>query len=135
MMSDALRGTYSAYIAALNERRLEDLGQFVHDHLTYNGEPWTLAQYQERLADDLARIPDLHYDVQTLIAGPDEVASRIWFDCHPQGEFLGIPVNGRRVTFAEHVFYRFRSDPQGPRIAEVRSLIDTESIREQLISG
>ncbi len=127
-MPDGLRGIYLNYIAALNEQRLADLGRFVHADLTYNDQPWSLAQYQERLADDRRRIPDLHYDVQNLLTGPDEVACRLWFDCSPQGEFLGIEVGGRRVAFAEHVFYRFRGD----RIAEVRSLIDTASIRSQL---
>ncbi|GAB3270879.1 ester cyclase [Kineosporia babensis] len=127
-MSEALERIYRAYVAALNERRLDDLGQFVHDQLTYNDQAWTLAQYHERLADDLRRIPDLHYDIHNLLTGPDQVAARLWFDCSPQGEFLGIAVNGRRVAFAEHVFYRFR----GGRIAEVHSLIDTQGIRNQL---
>jgi predicted ester cyclase len=42
--------------------------------------------------------------------------------------FLGSAVNGRRVTFAENVFYRFR----GGKIEEVWSVIDKAAIEAQL---
>ncbi|SNY55470.1 ester cyclase [Paractinoplanes atraurantiacus] len=127
-MSRALEEIYLDYIAALNGRRFEELDRFVHDRLTYNGDDWTRADYAARLADDLRRIPDLQYEVQLLVAGPGHVACRLWFDCTPQQVFLGIDAGGRKVAFAEHVFYRFREG----RIAEVWSLIDTDGIRRQL---
>jgi hypothetical protein len=40
-----LESRYRAYLAALNERRLDDLVEHVHDELTYNGEPMTRRQY------------------------------------------------------------------------------------------
>jgi predicted ester cyclase len=127
-VSRELEEIYRNYIGALNDRRLDDLDQFVHDRLVYNGEEWTRERYAALLADDVRDIPDLHYDIQLLVVGPDQVACRIWFDCTPRQEFLGIEVNGRRVSFAEHVFYRFRAN----RIEEVWSVIDTEGIRRQL---
>jgi predicted ester cyclase len=48
--------------------------------------------------------------------------------CTPAREFAGIPTSGRRVQFAEHVFYRFRDR----RIEQVWSLIGTNAIRGQL---
>jgi predicted ester cyclase len=63
------------------------------------------------------------------VAGPDHVAARLWFDCTPQRGFLGIDVSPRRVSFAEHVFYRFRAS----RIEQVWSLIDTDAVRQQLL--
>jgi predicted ester cyclase len=123
-----LEQVYRDYIAVLNDRRLDDLDRFVHDRLTYNGEQWTRERYRTLLDDGVRTIPDLHYDIQLLVAGADHVACRIWFDCTPRQEFLGIDVGGRRVSFAEHVFYRFRAD----RIEEVWSLIDTDGIRRQL---
>jgi predicted ester cyclase len=123
-----LEQVYRSYIAALNDRRLEDLEQFVHDRLTYNDEEWTREKYRELLAADVRNIPDLHYDVRILVAGPGHVACRIWFDCTPQQRFLGIDAGGRRVSFAEHVFYRFRAN----RIAAVWSLIDVDGVRRQV---
>ena len=63
-MSEQLENIYRDYIAALNDRRLDDLDRFVHDRLTYNGEEWTRDQYQAPLADDLQKIPDLHYEIR-----------------------------------------------------------------------
>jgi predicted ester cyclase len=127
-MGNGLETVYRDYIDALNDRRLDDLDRFVHDRLVYNGEEWTREKYRTLLADDVRKVPDLQYDVQLLVVGADHVACRIRFDCTPQHEFLGIDAGGRRVSFAEHVFYRFREN----RIDEVWSLIDVDSIRRQL---
>jgi predicted ester cyclase len=123
-----LEKTYRSYIAVLNDRRLDDLDDFVHDQVIYNGERWSRDKYRSLLADDTRTIPDLHYEIQLLIADSTHVSCRLWFDCTPQGEFLGIDVAGRRVSFTEHVFYRFRAG----RIEEVWSVIDTDGIRRQL---
>ena len=124
-----LEQIYRSYIAALNDRRLDDLDRFVHDRLTYNGERWTREQYRTLLAGDIRDIPDLRYDIELLVVGSDDVASRLWFDCTPQRTFLGIDTGGRRVSFAEHVFYRFRAN----QIERVWSLIDTEAVRRRLL--
>ena len=42
------------------------------------------------------------------------------FDCSPKGKFLGLDVNGKRVRFAENVFYEFRAE----KIVQVWSVID-----------
>jgi predicted ester cyclase len=123
-----LEATYRAYLAALNERRLDDLEHYVADELTYNGAPMTRAQYQALIAADVAAIPDLTYDAHLVVASEDEVACRIVFDCTPQREFLGFTPDGARLTFAEHVFYRF----EGGRIVAVWSLIDRAAIADQL---
>ena len=123
-----LEPVYRAYLAALNERRLDDLVRYVHDDLTYNGSPLTSAQYRDLIAADLAAIPDLFYDAQLVVVEGDQVACRLFFDCTPVAEFLGFTPDGRRLTFAEHVFYRFREG----RIAAVSSLIDRFAIQSQL---
>lgn len=126
-MRQELERIYRNYIDALNDRRLEDLEEFVHDRLVYNGEEMTREQYAAMLADDVRVIPDLHYDIDLLVADDHQVAARLWFDCSPQGSFLGIRVDGRRISFAEHVFYRLHRG----RIDQVWSLLDKEAIRDQ----
>ena len=42
--------------------------------------------------------------------------------------FFGLPINGKRVTFAENVFYQFRSG----KIGEVWSVIEKAAIEAQL---
>ncbi len=127
-MGDQLEHIYRDYIAALNARRFGDLDHFVGDRLTYNGEDWTRDAYRSLLESDAQRIPDLQYRIQLLVVASDQVACRLWFDCSPQQECLGMDARGRHVSFAEHVFYRFRAN----RIAHVWSLIDAEGIRRQL---
>jgi predicted ester cyclase len=73
-------------------------------------------------------IPDLRFAVELLVCNPPYVASRLAFDCSPAGQFLGLAVNGRRVRFAENVFYRYLMG----RISEVWSVIDKAAIEAQL---
>jgi predicted ester cyclase len=122
---------YRAYLAALNERRLDDLGDLVQDELTYNGEPRTRQQYRDMIAADIAAIPDLFFDAEIIVADDDRVACRIAFRCTPVGEFLGFTPNGAQLSFTEHVFYEFREG----RIAAVVSMIDRWSIAAQLGEG
>jgi predicted ester cyclase len=123
-----LESVYRRYLDALNTRAFDELGEFVHDQLTYNDETWALDQYRDLLVDDVARIPDLHYAIERLVVDGDQVACRIRFDCHPTGVFHGLDAGGRRVTFVEHVFYRFVDG----RIAQVWSLLDLDAVRRQL---
>jgi predicted ester cyclase len=122
-----LREQYLDYIAVLNDRRFEDLVDFVAESLTYNGGPLTRSQYQDLLRRDVEAIPDLRYDVDLLVVEGDHVACILRFDCTPVHPFLGFQPPGRPIQFAEHVFYRFRDG----LITEVRSLIDREAIRQQ----
>jgi predicted ester cyclase len=80
------------------------------------------------LVRDFEEIRDLKFNIELLICEPPHVASRLRFDCRPRGLFLGLRVNGRRVNFAENVFYRFRDE----RIAEVWSVVDKAAIEAQL---
>jgi predicted ester cyclase len=80
------------------------------------------------LERDYEEIPDLRFNIEILVAEPPYVASRLAFDCAPKGSFLGLAVNGRRVRFAENVFYRFRAG----KIDEVWSVIDKAAIEAQL---
>ena len=127
-VAESLEHIYRGYLDALNERRFGDLGQFVHDEVVRNGQTLTAQQYAQFIADDVAAIPDLTYVIDQLVSSDDTVAARHWFDCTPAREFLGVAPSGRRVQFAEHVFYRFRDR----RIEQVWSLIDTDALRDQL---
>jgi predicted ester cyclase len=128
MTNADLESRYRAYLDALNERRLDDLVDYVEDELSYNGETMTRRQYQDLIAADITAIPDLFFDAQIIVASGDQVACRLIFDCTPQREFLGFSPNGERLCFAEHVFYHFRDG----RIAAVSSLIDFSAIEAQL---
>jgi predicted ester cyclase len=128
MTGTALAAIYRDYIACLNRQDWPHLGEFVQDDARHNGRPFGLAGYRAMLERDFVEIPDLRFSIELLVCEPPHVAARLRFDCRPKGLFLGLPVNGRRVVFAENVFYRFRSG----KIDEVWSVIDKAAIEAQL---
>ena len=128
MIRTDIADVYRNYIDCLNQQDWPKLGQFVHDDAVHNGRQVGLIGYRELLEKDFDDIPDLHFSVQMLISQPPYVASRLAFDCTPKGIFLGLPVNGTRVSFAENVFYEFR----GEKICQVWSVIDKVDIETQI---
>lgn len=51
-MPDAeLKARYLAYLDALNDRRFQDLDNYVRDELIYNGQALTREQYAEMIAE------------------------------------------------------------------------------------
>lgn len=123
-----LRTLYRRYIDCLNRRDWDSLGDFVARDAIHNGRPLGLAGYRAMLEQDVRDIPDLRFEIELLAAEPPVVASRLRFDCTPQRVFLGLPVNGRRVTFSENVFYAWRDG----KIAQVWSIVDKAAIEAQL---
>ena len=128
MIKTNLADVYRGYIACLNKQDWPKLAEFVHDEVSYNGQRIGLLGYREMLERDFHEIADLYLDIQLLICDPPYVASRLGFNCTPEGKFLGLPVNGKRVSFTENVFYKFR----GEKIEQVWSVIDKAAIEAQL---
>lgn len=128
MTKDALSDVYRNYIACLNKQDWVKLEQFVHDEASHNGRRIGLSGYRAMLEKDFHEIPDLYFDIRLLISDPPHIASRLAFDCTPKGNFLGLPVNGKRVSFTENVFYEFRDK----KIWQVWSVIDKATIEAQL---
>jgi predicted ester cyclase len=123
-----LARVYEDYIACLNARDWARLDQFVDAAACHNGTLLGVAGYRAMLEADVEAIPDLHFAIELLMCDPPLVASRLRFDCTPRGQFLGLPVNGRSVSFCENVFYSFR----GEKISQVFSIIDKAAIEAQL---
>jgi predicted ester cyclase len=128
MAKTDLSDIYRDYIACLNEQDWPRLEQFVHHEVYYNGQQIGLTGYRKMLERDFYEIPDLHFDIQLVISDPPYIASRLAFDCSPKGKFLGLDVNGKRVSFTENVFYEFRRE----KIVQVWSVIDKAAIEAQL---
>lgn len=128
MIRTELADVYRDYIVCLNGQDWPALGRFVHDEVIHNGRRTGLSGYRQMLVRDFDAIPDLHFYIRTLISDPPHIASRLGFECTPRGAFLGLPVNGRKVSFTENVFYEFRAN----KIREVWSIIDKAAIEAQL---
>lgn len=118
---------YRQYIACLNARAWSELGEFVAADVVHNERPLGVHGYRAMLEENVRDIPDLYFNAAIVVANASHVASRLRFDCTPVQEFLGVPVNGRRVMFHEHAFYTLRAG----KIAEVFSVIDKAAVEAQ----
>lgn len=123
-----LAARYRAYIDCLNRQDWANLGDFVGDDVRHNGNRLGLDGYRAMLERDFEDIPDLRFTIGLLVADDRHVGSRLDFTCSPKGMFLGLPVDGRTVSFSENVFYRFDDG----RIADVWSILDKVAIERQL---
>ncbi len=127
-MSTDLSALYRAYIDCLNRRAWDELGRFVHGDVVHNGRALGLSGYRAMLEGDVRLIPDLHFAVDMLVCDASTVAARLQFACTPAGDFLGLAVDGRRVSFSENVFYRFEDGT----IRTVWSIVDRAAIEAQI---
>ncbi|MBR8232880.1 ester cyclase [Burkholderia sp. AU42008] len=119
---------YRAYIDCLNRQDWTALGEYVSDDVIHNDRPLGLAGYRAMLEQDFRDIPDLRFDIRLLVCEPPRVACRLRFACSPKETFMGLAVDGRKVTFAENVFYEFHEG----KIRQVWSVIDKAAIEKQL---
>ncbi|KVT87787.1 ester cyclase [Burkholderia territorii] len=119
---------YRAYIDCLNRQDWPALGQYVADNVIHNDRPLGLTGYRAMLEQDFRDIPDLHFEIRLLVCESPRIACRLRFACAPRGRFLGLAVDGKRITFAENVFYEFHDG----KIRQVWSVIDKAAIEAQL---
>ena len=130
-MNENLSKIYEAYIACLNARELERLGEYISEEVIYNGSIIGLSGYKEMIAGNYNDIPDLHFVVDILLSDSSTLASRLSFNCRPINSFLGLKVEGQKILFHEHVFYQFAEG----KITQVWSIIDKTEIEKQIISN
>ncbi|MGI4983616.1 MAG: ester cyclase [Janthinobacterium lividum] len=123
-----LEEIYRSYLDCLNRRRLDELEHYVCADVVHNGRDIRLAGYMTMIEEDYRGIPDLHYAADLVVGDAFHIAARLRFDCHPDGRFRDVDVNGQRVVFHENVFYRFADG----RIQQVWSVIDKDEIARQL---
>ena len=128
MIPSELSSAYCDYLACLNAQDWPNLGRFVHEEVSHNGTRIGLAGYRKMLEKDFAEIPDLFFATELFVAEPPYLASRLLFNCTPTAQFLNLSVDGRRVSFAENVFYVFLDE----KIVRVWSVIDKAAIEAQL---
>lgn len=123
-----LGDAYRRYIDCLNRQDWSELARHVGSDVEHNGRRLGVDGYRRMLERDYREIPDLSFDIALLVCEPPHIAARLRFQCTPVGTFLGLPVNGRTVSFTENVFYRYRKD----RIEAVWSVIDKAAIEDQI---
>lgn len=119
---------YGEYIDCLNRQDWDELGRYVADDVKHNGRPLGLSGYRSMLIKDFEDIPDLRFVIDRLVCDPPLIAARLMFNCSPKGQFLGLDIGGRSISFAENVFYEVKDG----KIVDVLSVIDKTSIENQI---
>ncbi|WP_307796056.1 ester cyclase [Amycolatopsis sp. 195334CR] len=76
----------------------------------------------------LRAFPDIHVEVEDLIAEGDKVVSRNTVTGTHLGEYRGTPATGRKVTYSEMFVVRF----DGDRVAELWGVVDVFGQLRQL---
>ena len=108
----AAESFYRNYLQRCNERRFDELHEFVADAVEVNGEPYGLARYVAGLRDVVDTFPDFHWEVREILVDGDRLAVRL--------EDHGTTLAGRRVWTREFAMY----DVSGGRINSVWGDLD-----------
>jgi predicted ester cyclase len=115
MSDNGLAAFYRRYNVCCNERRFEDLAQFVADEVAIDGTERGLDAYAEELRAVVRAFPDFHWELRRLLVDPPWIGAYLTDTGTHRGPFLGVPPTGRTVDVPEFAFYRIDAD----RIAEV----------------
>ena len=128
MQNNDLLAICHRYLDCLNRQDWDYLGKYVADNVSYNGQFIGFAGYLNARQNEFRAIPDLHFNVQLVMANESMVACRLNFNITPSHDFLGLSVHGKLISFSENVFYEFDNG----KISKVWSVVDKAAIEVQL---
>lgn len=131
-MTIDIRSRYDAFVAICNARDFSQLPDFVSPDFTVNSHAVGLENFTKFLTNLVVQIPDLKYDPLMVVSdnAARTLAVRFVFECTPSGEYMGLPINGRKVSWEEHIFYKF--DEEGERIKDCFLVYDKGAVERQL---
>lgn len=116
------------YAEAINERDPSACERLLTGDFTHDGEQRGQAGQKQAVDAFLAAFPDLRNEILMMVAEGDLVAAhQRWTGTH-QGEFLGIPGTGRKVSFTSTALIRI----EGDRLAEAWDEVDLFGLSAQL---
>jgi predicted ester cyclase len=102
-----LAARYERYLACCNERRFDELSEFVDERVSGSAPEDGRAAYVEGVKAVCTGFPDYRWDLQELVVEENTIAARLIGRGTHTGVFDGIAPTGRRITVQELVVYRF----------------------------
>ena len=116
------------YREAINGRDLDAVDRLLSEDFTHDGELKGHAGQRHAVAYFLDAFPDLHNEIELLVAEGDLVAAhQRWTGTHG-GPFLGVDATGRSVEFTSTAVLRI----QDGLIAEAWDEVDMLAVLQQL---
>ncbi len=87
-----------------------------------------MVEQRELITAFLGAFPDLHVTVEDLIAEGDKIVGRVTLTGTHQGELMGIPATGKKVSYSEILIVRISNG----KAVEEWEVSDTMSMMQQL---
>jgi predicted ester cyclase len=115
MTHDELAAFYRRYNACCNERRFEDLAEFVASDVAIDGIDRGLDEYAAELRSVVRAFPDYRWELRRLVVDAPWIAAHLTDTGTHREALRGVRATGRSVTVPEFAFYRVDAG----RIAEV----------------
>jgi steroid delta-isomerase-like uncharacterized protein len=116
------------YREAINERDSGACERLLSEDFVHNGEARGRVGQRQAVDYFLAAFPDLHNEIELILAEDDLVAAhQRWWGTHSD-EFLGVEATGRQVEFTSTAVLRIRDG----LIARAWDEIDAAGLLQQL---
>ncbi|WP_020393150.1 ester cyclase [Kribbella catacumbae] len=128
MDREQLAGFYRRYIQCWNDRRLDELREYVADDVRVNDAEQDPERYVAGMEDVFSAFPDFHWDLRHLLIDGDWISAHFTVTGTHQGTFLGVPASGRAIVAQEFAVYLIGDG----KIAEVWGATDHLTILNQL---
>jgi len=113
--NEELAAFYRRYNACCNERRFEDLAEFVARDVAIDGVERGRDAYAAELQAVVRAFPDYRWEVLRLVVDAPWIAVHLTDTGTHRETFRSVPATGRSVAIPEFAFYRVDAG----RIAEV----------------
>ena len=131
-MSEENKAVVHRWVDAFNEGDLDAVDELLTDSYVRHdpNSPDVRGPEEEKqfIAMYRSAFPDLHFSVEDIVAEGEKVATRVGISATHEGELLGIPPSGRRLSFTAMELYRL----EGGKIAEQWVNVDTLGMMQQL---
>jgi predicted ester cyclase len=112
-----------------NPDRIDEF--FAADYLDHNPPPFGVPGIEglkQAMQMFFSAFPDLHVEVEDLVAEGDKVVGRLTVTGTHQGEMMGIAATGKRISMAEIHIVRY----SGGKVVEHWGIEDNMSMMQQL---
>jgi steroid delta-isomerase-like uncharacterized protein len=131
-MSEEKKAVVRRWVEAFNEGNLDAVDDLLTDsyvrHDPNSPEVRGPEEEKQLIAMYRSAFPDLRFTVEDMVAEADKVVARVGISATHEGELLGIPPSGRRLSFTAMELYRL----EGGKIDEQWVNVDTLGMMQQI---